>query len=249
MRRLLAAIRFLTIVPLPGGENTGARELGSAAPLFPVVGLLIGAVMAAAAVGLWNVFPPAVAGVLLTVALLAVSGGFHMDGLSDTADGFFSSRGKQRMLEIMKDSRVGAMGVIAIVCVFALKVAALASLERADVVKAAFLMPVAGRCGLTLGINGLPSARGESGLGKLFCQARSWPQAVWATVVLAAAGWFAAGYSGGAAVAAALAVIVVISLHCYRKIGGATGDTLGATCELAETAVAVAFTVRWLRIV
>ncbi len=244
MRRLLAAVRFLTIVPLPGGEDTDAQELGSAAPLFPVVGLLIGAVTAAAAVGLWNVFPPAVAAVLLSVAMLAVSGGFHMDGLSDTADGFFSSRGKQRMLEIMKDSRVGAMGVIAILCVFALKVAALASLEQADAVKAAFLMPVAGRCGLTLGINGLPSARPDGGLGRLFCQKRSWRQAVWATVVLAAAGWFAL-----AAVAAALAVIGLFSLYCYRKIGGATGDTLGATCELAETAVAVAFTLRCVRIV
>ncbi len=244
MIRLLAAIRFLTILPLPGNGDRAPEELAAAARFFPVVGVLIGGAMAALAVGLWSLFPPAVASVLLVTAMLAVSGGFHLDGLSDTADGFLSSRGKDRVLEIMKDSRIGAMGVIAIMGVVLLKVAAMASLADAQVPKAAFLMPVAGRCVLVIGINVLPGARVDGGLGSVFCQNRSLLQALWALVVLFAAGWLVLRWTGLLATAAALVVIIAFSLRCYRKIGGATGDTLGATCELAETAIAIALTAR-----
>ena len=239
MKRLPAAIRFLTILPLPGDGRSTPEDIAGAATFFPVVGVLIGAVMAALAIGLWSVFPAGAAAVLTVTAMLAVSGGFHMDGLSDTADGFFSARPKDRILEIMKDSHIGAMGVIAIVCVLLLKVAAMASLAEAEVWKAAFLMPVAGRCALVVGINVLPAARPDEGLGKVFCQNRSSLQSFWALGVLLTAGWFTSRWAGLTAVAAAVVVIVVFAVWCHRKIGGSTGDTLGATCELVETAVAI----------
>ncbi|HYW79393.1 MAG TPA: adenosylcobinamide-GDP ribazoletransferase [Thermoguttaceae bacterium] len=240
MRRLFAAIRFLTILPLPGGMSDAPNELADATPLFPVVGMLIGGVMAALAIGLWSILPPTVAAVLLVVSMLGVSGGFHMDGLSDSADGFFSSRPKDRILEIMKDSHVGAMGVIAILAVVLLKVAAVASLPEPRVMYVAFLMPLAGRCALVIGVNLLGNARVEGGLGSLFCGRRSLPQIVWALAVLLAAAWIALRWTGLIAAAVTLSVILLFSAHCYRKIGGATGDTLGATCELAETAMVVA---------
>ena len=239
MRRLFAALRFLTILPLPGSETGAPSELVRAAPLFPVVGVLIGGLTAALAIVLWSVFPPAVAAVLLVVFLLAVSGGFHMDGLSDTADGFLSSRPKDRILEIMKDSRVGAMGAIAILCVVLLKAAAILSLAESHVPRAAFLIPVAGRCALVIGVNLLPSARPDGGLGSLFCESRSLPQTLWALAVLVGAAWIGLQWAGLIAAAATLVVILVFSALCYRRIGGATGDTLGASCELAETAMIV----------
>ncbi|MHC4404464.1 MAG: adenosylcobinamide-GDP ribazoletransferase [Planctomycetota bacterium] len=250
MRRLFAAIRFLTILPLPGGGSSGEPdELAEATPLFPVVGILIGGAMAALAIGLWGLFPPAVANVLLVVFMLAVSGGFHMDGLSDSADGFFSSRAKDRILEIMKDSRIGTMGVIAILCVVLLKVAAMASLAESQVPKVVFLMPLAGRCALVIGVNLLPNARADGGLGRLFCGNRSLLQMLWALAVLFAAAWIASQWAGLIAAGLTLIVVLAFSAHCYRKIGGATGDTLGATCELAETAIVVvlvAAPVQWL---
>ena len=245
MRRLFAAIRFLTIVPLPGGGDGTADELAGATPFFPVVGLLVGGVMAASAIGLWFLFPPMLAAVLLVVLMLGVSGGFHLDGLSDTADGFFSSRPRDRILEIMKDSHTGVMGVIAIVGVVLLKVAAVASLPELQVAKVAFLMPLAGRCALVIGVNLLPNARArlqqgaDGGLGGIFCGSRSLLQIIWALTILFGATWIALQWAGLIAAVLTLVVIVAFSAHCYRKIGGATGDTLGATCELAETAIAV----------
>ncbi|MFO7906310.1 MAG: adenosylcobinamide-GDP ribazoletransferase [Pirellulaceae bacterium] len=240
MKRLLSAIRFLTILPLPGGGDSAPEELVRATPLFPVIGGLVGGLAAALAIGLWSLFPTGVAAVLLVVFVLVVSGGFHMDGLSDTADGFFSSRPKERILEIMKDSRTGAMGVIAILAVILLKVTAIASLTGFQVPRAAFLMPLAGRCALVVGINLLPIARSDGGLGSLFCENRSLLQMLWALAVLIGAGWILSRWAGLIAAATTLVVIIGFSAHCYRKIGGATGDTLGATCELAETTIVVA---------
>ena len=127
MKQFLAAIRFLTILPLPGGANPGERVLGGALPFFPVVGLLIGAVIAGADWGLGRIFPIGVTSVFTVIFLIAVSGGLHIDGLADTADGFFSARPREGILAIMKDSRTGPMGVAAIVCVVALKIALIAS--------------------------------------------------------------------------------------------------------------------------
>jgi len=92
MKRLVAAIRFLTILPLPGRWGTEEADLAGSVVFFPIVGLLIGAVVAALAFGLVHILPPAVVSVLIVIALAAVSGGLHLDGLSDTADGFLSAR-------------------------------------------------------------------------------------------------------------------------------------------------------------
>ena len=117
MKRFLAAIRFLTILPLPGEWGAAESDLADSVPFFPVVGLLLGGLAAAIAWGMARIAPPMVAAAVIVVAMLSFSGCLHLDGLSDTADGFLSSRNRQRMLEIMKDSHAGAMGVIAVACV------------------------------------------------------------------------------------------------------------------------------------
>ena len=127
MKRFLAAIQFLTILPLPGAWHPDERALGGSLPFFPVVGLGIGAAVALSDWGLGRLFPVGVTSVLAVILLIAASGGLHIDGLADTADGFFSSRPRERILEIMRDSRTGPMGVAAIVCVVALKIALIAS--------------------------------------------------------------------------------------------------------------------------
>jgi cobalamin 5'-phosphate synthase/cobalamin synthase len=189
MRRFLAALRFLTIAPVPGKAGTAEDDLAGSVPFFPAVGLLLGAVAAAVAVGLSLLAPPMVAAAALVVLLIAFSGGLHLDGLSDTADGFLSSRPRDRVLEIMKDSRVGAMGVIAIVCVLLLKFAALASMPPAAMCLAALLMPLAGRCVMVLPMAMLDYVR-PTGLGSVFHRGRLGGPAViaMATLVIVAAG-------------------------------------------------------------
>ena len=234
MKRFLAAIRFLTIVPLPGRWGTTEAELAGSAGYFPIVGLLIGAVAAGTAAGLTHVLPALPAAVLLVILLTAVSGGLHLDGLSDTADGFMSSRPRDRILEIMKDSHVGAMGVIAIVCVLLLKVACLATIPRADIWRAALLMPLAGRSALVISMAVLPYARPQGGLGSVFYTRRPRASALFALALLLTAGWFTCKWAGVAAAGASVPAVLVFCVWCYRKIGGATGDILGAACEIAE---------------
>ena len=131
MKALFAALRFLTILPIPGNWGTAEEDIAEV-PFFPVVGLLLGAVAAAAAEGAAPFAPPMLPAVGIVIVLLGFSGCLHLDGLADTADGFLSSRSREQILEIMKDSRTGAMGVTAIVCLLLLKFASLASLIRAE---------------------------------------------------------------------------------------------------------------------
>jgi len=157
-----------------------------------------------------------------------------MDGLSDTADGFLSSRRRERILEIMKDSHVGAMGVIAIFCVLALKIAALAALPRVVAWRVVLLMPIVGRCAMLIVLATLPYARPEGGLGSLFAQARNARTWAWGIGFLIAACVILLGWRGAITASAALALTALFALFSYRKIGGATGDVYGAACELAE---------------
>ncbi|MHB9038063.1 MAG: adenosylcobinamide-GDP ribazoletransferase [Armatimonadota bacterium] len=234
MRAFLAAVQFLTVCPFPGTWCPDEKTLARGVRWFPAVGLLIGGIAAALDYALGRVFPGLLASVFVVIYMLIVSGGLHIDGLADTADGFFSSRPRERVLEIMKDSRTGPMGVVAIVCVVGLKIAAVTSVPAEARWWTLLMIPLAGRCTLVTNLSVLPYARAEGGLGSVFHKNRSKLQAVWALAVLVLVGWFAAGWLGLAAGVASFAAGLLFALYVYRKIGGLTGDTLGAACELVE---------------
>ena len=245
MRYLVAAIQFLTIAPVPSSFTCGEKELKRSVLFFPVVGLMIGGLLALLDVGILRVFPPLLASAIMIVLMMAVSGCFHMDGLADTADGFLSARPKERILEIMKDSRIGAMGVVAVVSVIVLKIAALASIPGRRHWLIIFLMPFAGRCALVLGMATASYARTQGGLVSAFGKPH-WLVTALALLSLAAISWGVMGILGLVAVGLAMISTVLLSFWCKRKIGGFTGDTLGAACEVAEMIPAlIAASWRW----
>lgn len=235
LQSCVAAFRFLTIFPWPGKFGAEPEDLKDALGFFPFVGIVLGGIALLFTWILWGLFPPFAAAVLVTFLLLSFSGALHLDGLADCADGFFSSRDQSRMLEIMRDSRIGVMGVIAVVMVLLLKISVLSGLERSQAALAVLLMPVAGRFALVLMIFLLPYARKEGGLATLFYDSlNAWSLYISLALFL--------GISYGVfrlpGIMAALGVIFGIFLFsrlCLKKIGGATGDTLGAACELSET--------------
>ena len=194
MRAFFAALTFLTPVRVPQPWTGGERGLRSAAAFFPVVGILIGGVAAAVSFGVDHILPVLPAAVIVVLWLVASSAGLHMDGLADTADGLLSSRPRERVLEIMRDSHIGTMGVIAVAGVLLLKVALLSSIGGPDRWRLVLLAPIAGRCALLLVMAVFPYARGEGGLGTIFrVQGRKAALlATWAVVFLAAAGWLCA---------------------------------------------------------
>jgi len=237
MKRFLAAIQFLTILPLPRGLSPDERALGESLPFFPVVGLGIGAAVVWIDWGLGSLFPVGVTSVFAVILLIAASGGLHLDGLADTADGFFSSRPRERILEIMRDSRTGPMGVAAIVCVIALKIALIASVAAPARAWVLLLTPVAGRCALLVHMVLLPYAR-PKGLAQVFHRNRSRVHALWALTFLIAAGMLAGGVPGLIAGGVSFLFALLFTACVRRRIGGLTGDTLGAACEWTELAPA-----------
>ena len=229
--------------PAPGAEPTGAppadlrRAAGPAMEWAPAIGLLLG--LAAAGV-LWLAGPEGRLGSLLAAVLAigtlaALSGGLHLDGLADLADGLGSRRPAADALAIMKKSDIGPFGVVALVLILLVQVAALARAESIGRGAIALVAAaVTSRLAMTAACRrGVPAARG-SGLGALV--AGSVPRPVVAGLVLAdlaaaaAFGWvFAVGVAAGLAVSAGLTALAV------RRLGGITGDVLGA---IAETTMA-----------
>ena len=233
MKRLIAALQFLTVCPLVSRVSCDERDIGRSTPWFPLVGLLIGVVVAVLDFFLRAVFPLPVASVIDVIALLAASGGLHADGLADTADGFFSSRPRAQILEIMRDSRIGAMGVVALICVFALKVSALSAVPPWMRASTLILMPFVGRGTMLIQLEMNDYAR-TGGLCSLFVQNLRRSDVIMTLGVLVAVGILDAGTVGLCAVLASAAGIAIFSLWCRKMIGGFTGVTLGAGCELAE---------------
>jgi adenosylcobinamide-GDP ribazoletransferase len=240
VRSFFAALTFLTPVRVPEAWSGGERGLRGAPAFFPIVGALIGGVAAAVTYGIDKVLPSLPASVIVVLFLVACSAGLHMDGLADTADGLFSSRPRERVLEIMRDSHIGTMGVLAVVGVLLLKVALLSSIAPGGGSarwRAVLLAPIAGRCALLVVMSLFPYARADGGLATVFRSSgrKAALLTVWGMVVLFLAGWLVAQGPGLVIAAAALGLALLLGWYVHRRIGGYTGDTLGATSELCET--------------
>ncbi len=241
---LLAAFRFLTVLPVPGSPDNKDTTLAKSPLFFPLVGLVIGAIGALLVFLIWNILPIQVAAVLLVLYLVVISGGLHMDGLADTADGFFSSRSREQILIIMRDSRIGAMGVMAIVLILALKIMALGSMDRSTAIRALFLMPIAGRTAILLLMALLDYVRVDGGLGTLFYSLNTKKFAFAGCFFYIVFSLLVAGGRGWILTSCFLLSMYLFSYMCKRKINGATGDTLGAGAELAETVVALVLSLK-----
>ncbi|WP_080834628.1 adenosylcobinamide-GDP ribazoletransferase [Cohnella massiliensis] len=247
----VVAMQFLTRVPVPVKAEFTERSCRRSVAFYPAAGLVIGLLLAGAAWGLARILPPLPGAVLLTALWIGLSGALHLDGLMDTADGLLSHRSRERMLEIMKDSRVGAMGVAVGTLSLLLRVSLLSVLlgegegASAFALAALALIPVWSRAFMSTAIAGWPYARlpGE-GLGGLFRTVRP-RHAVYAfaaacaigAVVLAAAGRW--NWREGAVMLAVMAIFTyvpgaLLAASASRKLGGLTGDVYGALNECAE---------------
>lgn len=233
MRGLLAAIGFLTRIPVPLAVFDDAQARRRSLAWYPAVGLLLGALLAALA-WLLRDAPPLVAGAVLLVTWVALTGAMHLDGLADSADAWVGGLGdRERTLAIMKDPRCGPMGVTAVVLVLLLKFAALASLPPSGW-PALLLAPLLARGAMVAAFLALPYVR-ANGLGSgLMAAPRS---ACFAGLALSAAACLALGWRGLAALAVAAALFAGWRHANRARLGGFTGDTCGALGELTEAAV------------
>ncbi len=234
IRSFFAALGFLTIVPIPGFLCGTEEDMSRSLSWFVVIGMMIGICVAFIDKGLCSFMPHLPAGALSVLILISVSGGLHMDGLADTADGFFSARPRDRMLEIMRDSRIGAMGVIAIVSIILIKFSILAGLDDKTRFMSIFLAPVAGRFSPVFTIVTMKYVRGENGLGTVFKRNTSPFAFIISILLFFCICFYTAQYYGLIIAAATILFVWGFSFWCVRKIGGWSGDTLGASVEISE---------------
>jgi cobalamin 5'-phosphate synthase/cobalamin synthase len=233
MRALAAAVAFLTRIPVP--LPFSAEDVGRAARWFPLVGALLGAVY----VGIAHVnrLPATVTAVLIVLAEALLTGALHMDGLADTADGFGGGRTRDDILRIMRDHAIGSYGAVALIVMIALKITAISALlERGTALPWLILAPALGRWAIVPLCRFVAYAR-ES---KSVASHVGTVELVWATVLAAAAVAALAPLQGAIVWTLVALAAALFARFCVRRIGGITGDTLGATVQIAECLTLVA---------
>jgi len=244
------AVTTLTVLPWPGRPSADRATARVAMSLAPAVGLALGCAVAAVGVSATRIgATPLVAAVLVVAASTLLTRGLHLDGLADTADALGSYAGRERALEIMRRPDVGPFGVAAVVLVLLGQVAAAAAVLAGPAFHAAAGIAVAtgsGRLAIAWACRrGVPAARPD-GLGALVAgTVGPAALALGSAAVAAAAVWAvpARPWQGPTAVLASLAVAWVLSRHAVRRLGGVTGDVLGAVCEAAGTVTYVGLSI------
>ena len=235
MKRLILMIQFLTRIPIPVALNVTDEDFTKGFKYFPVVGSIIGGLIYAIHFLLRGVMSPFTGAVIITLAYIYITGGLHMDGLSDSADGLFSGRSKERILEIMKDSRIGSNGALAMMFVVLMKVSFMSEIPMAHLGYVLFLMPIISKYTVVF-VSTFSAYAREGGMGN----------------------WFIGRVSKGDFIFSSLFTVTMIYLvnpncfillggtlifgwifraFCNKQIDGMTGDTIGALSELSDVMV------------
>ena len=239
--RFLAALQFLTVIPLPRRREFSPEELGGATGYFPVVGLVIGLILAGLNWLLNLVLPPAVVNALLIVSLAVITGLMHLDGFVDTCDGIAGHKTVEDRWRVMHDSRAGAFGMVGVLLLLLVKYASLNSLPSSLMMVSLIFMPVIGRWAMVYAIFAYPYAR-PSGLGRAFKQGTGWPGFILATVVTVAVALALIPLlqlAGLVILFGVWLITLLVATYLKQKFSGLTGDTYGAVNEVAEVSVLI----------
>ncbi|HWQ30541.1 MAG TPA: adenosylcobinamide-GDP ribazoletransferase [Negativicutes bacterium] len=236
MRIFILTLQFLTRIPINVDMKANEEDFSKGVVYFPVVGLVIGSfsllVLVLTSKLLGGIFPL----VCCCLAGTAITGALHVDGLADTCDGIFSSRTRDRMLEIMRDSRIGTNGVIAIAFDYMLRISLLMLLFGKGLYLAVLLSPVVAKTLMVLLMKTSVYARSGPGLGKLYMEKQTTEATVIGLIVGLA---IVAGFMGILGIVIFAVCVLLCLLYksfIYSKLQGMTGDTLGAANELLEIA-------------
>ena len=244
-RLFFIALQFFTRLPIPRWVGFEPAWLQHASRYFPLVGVVVAAISGAVYLLATWLLPTPVAVLLAVAAGIYLTGAFHEDGFADMCDGFGGGMTRERVLEIMKDSRIGAYGAIGILCLLAIKCAALASLPPATVVATLFIAHPLSRLAAVSLIWVIDYARDE-GKAKPMAQEMSAAEFIIAAIggllpvvvcgVLGIFYWAALAF----AIVAAAACAFWLGRKCQHRLQGYTGDCLGAVQQVAEVAVYLA---------
>lgn len=236
-RQFLAMLQFLTRIPVKERwcDGVDLKEYSRGIVCFPLVGLVMGLLTALV---WWTVMlhvGALVAAIAVVIAHIMLTGGLHLDGLADSCDGLFSVRSRERILEIMRDSRIGTNGALALIVAVVLRTALIyqMSADGLPVLALLIVTPVVGRGMMAVMMYRQAYAR-ESGMGNLFIGKISEGRFGVTLLLMTALVLFIGGLSSLFALLVTLLFVFGFRRFVASRIGGQTGDTLGAACELSE---------------
>ncbi|MFH1882920.1 MAG: adenosylcobinamide-GDP ribazoletransferase [Planctomycetota bacterium] len=235
MKRFLIALQFLTVLPVKIKSEIAEEDFGKSLLYFPVVGMLIGFVPAGMVL-LLGFLPSPVVGVLILIISIVLTGGIHLDGFADTCDGFYGPRPKEKILEIMRDSRVGVMGAVGIFCLLGLKLTLIISLPPDVLWKLLMMMTVFARWSQVFVCCTSDYAR-EEGKGKYFVSHAGKASLLVGSIFTVVLFLLLMRFKGIVLLVLSFAVVLLFISYAKKKIGGMTGDTIGAVSEVAEVLI------------
>ncbi|WP_371368803.1 Adenosylcobinamide-GDP ribazoletransferase [Sporomusa rhizae] len=241
MQDFFTGLQFLTRIRIVEQTDWSLERFGSSVKYFTLIGAIIGLILAGLNYILSQFLPQHVLAAVIVMSEIIITGGLHCDGFMDTADGIFSGRSRERMLEIMKDSRVGANGVVAFGLLLLLKYSVIFDMTPTMLTTALVIMPIVGRLTMVISITSFPYARPD-GMGKAFAEYAGrnalFVAAITALVIIIPLG-LQAMISAGVAIMFGLAA----ARYFAKVLGGLTGDTYGAVTELTELITLLVFVI------
>ncbi len=240
-REFLSALRFLTVLPAPGSarlfeEDESESAFVTGCEYFPLIGLLLAALLWLLALLFSRVLPGLALSALLVVALVILTGGLHLDGLMDSCDGLVVGTTRERKLEIMSDSRVGSFGVLGALCTLLLKFALLASIAVPSLPLALLLALPLARWTMALALHVYPPAR-PNGLGAVYHHAITTRRMLITGLIALAIALIFGHFTGLIAWMLGTIAALLIGLYITKNIGGITGDSCGAIDEIVEVVI------------
>lgn len=245
IRRLLYDFQFLTRLPINVTLPLTPEDPAKGMALFPVVAAVVGITSSALGGLIYYLTGSALAAALFSVlGSVCVTGGLHLDGLSDVCDGIYSGRSRERMLEIMHDSRMGSFGGAALFFDLSVRTVLMMCAYQKGLwlgLAAAYAAPLAGRMGILM--ISLVGKSAREGMGKCYVTGMT-PGMLFFALALSAALALPGGFPALSALGLSLLVALIQNVYLTRKLGGITGDCLGATNELCEMAALCLFALR-----
>ena len=234
MKNFLQALSFLTILPVGHLSVSEGNELARSMSFFPLAGLIIGLILAFVYYLLSFLLPRPLV-LWLTIGLMALlTGGLHLDGFADTMDGLGSGGPREKILEVMRDSRIGAFGVISLILLIGAKYLALDQIPSPSIPYTLILMAVMGRNAMVLVCYRSPYARSEGGLAKPFTENLGVREVTFSSLSAFGIALLTMGIKGILVFLGICLFSLVYRFFFIKKLGGVTGDILGAANELAE---------------
>jgi adenosylcobinamide-GDP ribazoletransferase len=237
LQSFLLMLQFMTRIPILLNLPCQKEDFRRGTAFLPLIGALIGFIEWCVFYLSSQVLPLNISAVLTIIASILITGAIHIDGLGDTCDGFFSSKGTDKIIGIMKDSRIGTYACLAIICDILLKVTALSNLNS---IKASFIIivaPMIGRTAMVL-LFKIGKCAKENGTGNLFIGNAGKLQVLLSLFITLAISILLIGaFRSSILITFSILIVVFLNKYCTKKIGGLTGDTLGATNEIIELSV------------